>query len=487
MWIIKMEPKDGCADRGKGVGMLRSSFVQFGCLLAATFALLLSGCGGSDSSPVPSAAAKSTDVAPASIEYFDRDTGELTGKVVYDYSTPGLLRSRFYSPGEDGLWDTDDDTESLFLECEYVAHEAGDSALPRQRFLPVHAIARSPTGAAALAESAQPDGEAMYCPSLENHRVTREEYCTGAQCPLGNGGYRMVLTRVREGSVVTDSQTLTAYQGGVEDSLLGQSQQTTIALDKEGRPETIEINVLETDFTSDVLADACETGSNAALEALHSRSCKLLDETVRYSYADNAVEREADYYHGYVFNHTEHSVRTLDRELNTYTVQIDKGFVSGELAPMRVVYQLNARDQVTGSIRREAGEDGELDTDDDVVVPGPTYEWLANGNAKSTWQAPGDEGVHYQYDAEGRVQSATLYPDTSGIALIRYNFTYEGGRLQREDILKQRSAEHSTLVLVRRTSYRAAVAGFPSGYKAGEPQHFSNATLSGLERRFDLP
>ena len=183
--------------------------------------------------------------------------------------------SRYLSPGEDGLWDTGDDTESLFLECEYIAHEEGDSALPRQRFLPVHAIARSPTGAAALAESGQPDGEAMYCPSLDDHRVTREEYCTGARCPHGNGGYRMVLSREREGSVVTDSQTLTAYQDGLEDGLLGQSQQTTITLDEEGRPETIEVDVLETDFASGVLADACETGSNAALETLQYRSCKL--------------------------------------------------------------------------------------------------------------------------------------------------------------------------------------------------------------------
>lgn len=468
--------------------MLKSFYVQSGGLLAAFSCLLLAGCGGGgSSSALPSASTGSSPVVPASIEYFDRDTGNLTGKVVYDYTTPGQLRSRYLSPGEDGLWGTTDDPGSLFLDCDYVAHEEGDSALPRQRFLPVHAVARSPTGAAALAESGQPDGEAMYCPALEGHRVTREEYCTGASCPHGNEGYRMVLSRVREGSVVTDSQILTAYQEGVEDGLLGQSQQTTIVLDEAGRPETIEIDVLETDFASGGLADTCETGSNAALEALQYRSCKLLDETVRYTYTDNSVEREVDYYHGYVFNHTEHSVRTLDRELNTYTVEIDKDFVSGEPAPMRVVYQLNARDQVTGSIRREAGEDGELDTADDVVVLGPTYEWLANGNAKSTWQAPGDEGAHYQYDAEGRVQSATFYPDTSGIPLIRYNFTYQGGRLQREDVFKRRSAEHSTLALVRRTSYRAAVTGFPSGFKAGEPQRFSNATLSGLERRFDLP
>ncbi|MGB2246477.1 MAG: hypothetical protein ACPH3N_02350 [Alcanivorax sediminis] len=467
--------------------MLKSLFVQSGCLLAATSALLLSGCGGSSSSPVPSTAAKSADVTPATIEYFDRDTGELTGKVVYDYSTADLLRSRYYAPGEDGLWGTADDTDSLFLECEYVAHEAGDNVLPRQRFLPVHAIARSPTGAAALAASDQPDGEAMYCPPLEGHRVAREEYCTGPHCPDGNGGYRMVLSREREGSVVTDSQTLTAYQGGVEDGLLGQSQQTTITLNEEGRPETIEIDVLETDFASGVLADACETGSNAALETLQYRSCKLLNETVRYTYSDNVIEREVDYYHGYVFNHTEHSVRTLDRELSTYTVELDKDFVSGAPEPLRVTYQLNERDQVTGSTRREAGEDGELDTADDVVTQGPGYEYHANGNPKSTWQAPGDQGVLYQYDSKGRLRSQTVYPDTAGVASSKNDFAYASGQLKKEEVFLRRSAEDPVLVLARRITYRGAVAGFPVGFNADGPQFFSNTTLSGLERRFDLP
>ena len=468
--------------------MLKSFYVKSGGLLATFSCLLLAGCGGGgSSSSLPSGSTGSSPVVPASIEYFDRGTGNLTGKVVYDYSTADLLRSRYLSPGEDGLWDTGDDTESLFLECEYIAHEEGDSALPRQRFLPVHAIARSPTGAAALAESGQPDGEAMYCPSLDDHRVTREEYCTGARCPHGNGGYRMVLSREREGSVVTDSQTLTAYQDGLEDGLLGQSQQTTITLDEEGRPETIEVDVLETDFASGVLADACETGSNAALETLQYRSCKLLDETVRYTYADNSVEREVDYYHGYVFNHTEHSMRTLDRELNTYTVEIDKDFISGAPSPMVVVYQFNARDQVTGYTTRKAGEDGLLDTADDVVIPGPTYEWLADGKPKSTWQAPGDEGVHYQHDAKGRVLTATFYPDTSGIPLIKHDFAYAGDRLQKEEVFKPRSAEDPAPVLTRRTSYRAAVAGFPAGFNAEGLQYFSNATLSGLVRRFDLP
>lgn len=152
--------------------MLKSLFVQSGYLLAATSAFLLSGCGGSISSSVPSTAAKSADVAPASIEYFDRDSGELTGKVVYDYSTPDLLRSRYYAHGEDGLWDTADDTESLFLECEYVEDE---DVLPRQRFLPVQAVARSSSGATVMAMASLSDGEAMLCPGVEGRRLIREE------------------------------------------------------------------------------------------------------------------------------------------------------------------------------------------------------------------------------------------------------------------------------------------------------------------------
>lgn len=464
--------------------MLKSLFVQSGCLLAATSALLLSGCGGSSSSPVLSTTAKSADVTPATIEYFDRDTGELTGKVVYDYSTPDLLRSRYYAPGEDGLWDTADDTESPFLECEYVENE---DALPRQRFLPVQAVARSSSGATVLAMVSLPDGEAMLCPGVEGRRLIREEYCTGLNCPGGAGGYRMALSQVREGDVVTDTQILTAYREGAEEPLLAQSQQTTIVLDESGRPASVDIDVIETDFVSEILVDSCEEGSNAAMEGLMYRSCKLLDETVRYTYSDNVIEREVDYYHGYVFNHTEHSVRTLDRELSTYTVELDKDFVSGAPEPLRVTYQLNERDQVTGSTRREAGEDGELDTADDVVTQGPGYEYHANGNPKSTWQAPGDQGVLYQYDSKGRLRSQTVYPDTAGVASSKNDFAFASGQLKKEEVFLRRSAEDPVLVLARRITYRGAVAGFPAGFNADGPQFFSNTTLSGLERRFDLP
>lgn len=466
------------------VGMLKSFHVQSGGLVAAFSCLLLAGCGGGgSSSPLPSASTGSSPVVPASIEYFDRDTGTLTGKVVYDYSTPGQLRSRYLSPGEDALWGTADDTDSLFLECDYVPHEEGDSALPRQRFLPIQAVARSSSGATVLAMVNLPDGEAMFCPAVEGHRLIREEYCPG----VSYGGYRMEISRVRDGNVVTDTQVKTGFVDGVVEPIIGQAQQTTITLDEDGRPETVEINVLETDYTSEILADVCKQGSNAAMEILMFMSCKLLDETVRYSYADNSVEREVDYYHGYVFNHTEHSVRTLDRELNTYTVEIDKDFVSGEPAPMRVVYQLNTRDQVTGSTTREAGEDGLLDTADDVLTLGQSYAYRADGSPKSTWQAPGDQGGHYQYDAAGRLKTQTVYPDTSGAPSIKYEFAYADGRLKKEEVFKPRSAEDPALVLARRITYRAAVAGFPAGFNADGPQYFSNTTLSGLQRRFDLP
>lgn len=297
----------------------------------------------------------------------------------------------------------------------------------------------------------------------------------------------MALSQVREGDVVTDTQILTAYREGAEEPLLAQSQQTTIILDESGRPASVDIDVIETDFASEILAGSCEEGSNAAMEGLMYRSCKLLDETVRYTYSDNAIEREVDYYHGYVFNHTEHSVRTLDRELNTYTVEIDKDFVSGAADPLRVTHQLNERDRVTGSTRREAGEDGELDTADDVLTQGPDYHYHANGNPMSTWQEPGDQGVLYQYDESGRLRSQTVYPDTSGVPSVKNDFAYVDGRLKKEEVFLPLSPEDQALVLARRITYRAVVDGFPVSFNADGPQFFSNLTLSGLQRRFDLP
>lgn len=447
--------------------------------------LTLAACGGDSSSTLVVGAAGSSEVVPRAVEYFDPESGLLTGRVLFDYGTPPNLSASYLAPGEDGAWGTADDIESPYLGCVY---QSEPDALPRQRFLPMQAVARSPSGAQAIAALGSPDGESMYCPALDDHWLVRESYCNGEACPgmtEGVGGYVMTISRSRVEDVVTDTQVLVAYNDGVAVPDLGQSQETSITLDSFGRPVLVAIDVLDTDYASETLAETCDAGSNLALELLMYRSCKLLKESVRYTYGEGSVDREVDYYHGEVFSHTEHSTRTRDMNSGVYSVHIDKDFVSGEIMPTLTEYQFNERQQITGSTTHEAGDDGVLGTGDDVVTPGASYNYLANGNPASTWAVPGDTGVDYQYDARGRLLRETVYTDISGHASAEYRYSYNSDRLASKEVYLPRSGEDPTLVIARRILFRAAVDGFPAGFSADSAQ-YPGATLGALERRFDL-
>lgn len=461
------------------------SFSRKAAPLMAALYVALAACGGDSSSRLVMGAAGSSPVVPDAVEYFDPDSGALTGRVLFDYGTPPSLSSSYLAPGEDGAWGTADDIESPYLGCVY---QPDPDALPRQRFLPMQAVARSPSGAAIVAALGGPDGESMYCPALDDHWLVQESYCSGQACPgmsEGVGGYVMTISRSRVENVVTDTQVLVAYSEGVAFQDLGQSQETSITLDSFGRPVLVEIDVLDTDYASEALAETCDAGSNLALELLMYRSCKLLKESVRYTYGEGSVDREVDYYHGEVFSHTEHSTRTLDMNGGVYSVHIDKDFVSGEVMPTLTEYQFNERQQITGSATYEAGDDGVLGTGDDVVTPGPSYNYLANGNPASTWVVPGDTGIDYQYDARGRLLRETIYTDTSGYASAEYRYSYSSGRLASKEVYLPRSGEDPGLVIARRILFRSAVEGFPEGFSADRAQYLG-ATLGALERRFDL-
>lgn len=460
------------------------SFSRKAAPLMAALYVPLAACGGDSSSRLVMGAAGSSPVVPDAVEYFDPDSGALTGRVLFDYGTPPNLSASFLAPGEDGAWGTADDIESPYLGCVY---QPDPDALPRQRFLPMQALARSPSGAAIVEALAGPDGESMYCPVLDDHWLVQESRCNGEACPGAEGqiGYVMTISRSRVEDVVTDTQVLESYSAGVVMPILGQLQETSITLDSFGRPVLVEIDVLDTDYASETLAETCDAGSNLALELLMYRSCKLLKESVRYTYGEGSVNREVDYYHGEVFSHTEHSTRTLDMNNGVYSVHIDKDFVSGQIMPTLTEYQFNERQQITGSTTHEAGDDGVLGTGDDVVTSGPSYTYLANGNPASTWAVPGDTGVDYQYDARGRLLRETVYTDISGHASAEYRYSYSSGRLVRKEVHLPRSGEDPTLVIARRILFRAAVDGFPAGFSADSAQ-LPGATLGALERRFDL-
>lgn len=426
---------------------------------------------------------------PSSVDYFQPETGQRVGRVVFDYSEPAHIQSVHLTPGEDGEWQTGDDTEAPFLECLYAFDP---DALPRQRYLPMQAIARSPTGAIAIALLDMPDGEYMYCPPLARHWLRREARCTGATCPDTSSeasfynGYSLNMSRSSMPGELVEAQALTAYLDGVPQAPLSQKQITHISLDEHNRPLTVDIDVVMLDIFSEIIVSTCDVGSNLAVELFLFRSCKILKESVTYSYAGDLVTREVDYYHGEVYSHTEHSTRTWDEEAGVYTFTSDVGFVSGDPAPLVHAYSLNAHGQVTASVKTLAGDDLVLGTDDDEITVGNNYLYRADGQPASTWQTEGDGGTHYVYDSNDRLVRATLYQQGRSTPVREYRYQYDGRVLLEESEYVALSEEAPALLLSKVVRYELAKPGFPANFHPDRPQRPGRPTLSSLMARFDL-
>lgn len=456
------------------------SFIGLTCLTG----LLVSGCEfGSESE---TGAYTNLPVAPLAVEYYD-DTGATSGRVIFDYSEPMHIQSRYLTPGDDGIWDTADDTNSHFLECLY---ESADDAPPRQRWLPLVATRRSPSGAAALALVNMADGENMFCPTFSGHHLIREARCLEGNCQgasaTSGGGFELSISRERHNNIITETQAMQPYSGGSREDWLLQIQESRITLDEQSRPIEVNIEMTVTNAFDDILIDACHAGSNIAIELLLYRSCKTAKESSRYSYTDSAITRQTDYYNGWIFTHMENSQRTIDTENNVLVITSDTNLHTSEPDPTENNYYFNARGQITSSTTRRAGADGTLHTADDDTASGHKYFYRADGQPQRAEYSHG--GVNkYRYDEFGRLAKTLYFPRGKDTPTRKIELAYNDSHQTKKTFYQEASSDDPTLVKKSTIYFLPAPAGFPVNFSPDTPQRSELPTVQSIMARFDNP
>lgn len=435
---------------------MRRSALPFTWLTCLT-GLLVSGCEFENESS--KGAVTKLPVTPLAVEYYD-ETGAANGRVIFDYSEPMHIQSRYLTPGDDGIWDTNDDTNAQFLECLY---EPADDALPRQRWLPLVAQRRSPSGAVGIAVTNSPDGESMHCPESSGHQLIREARCLEGYCLSASNGFDFIISRERNNNMITETQTMQYYDSGSRVDWLQQIQESRITLDEQRRPIEVNIEMTVTNIFDDILIDVCHAGSNAALELLLYRSCKTAKESIRYSYTDSAIARQTDYYNGWTFTHMENSLRTVDTENNVLIITSDTNLHTSVPDPTENKYYFNARGQITSSTTRKAGADGTLHTPDDDTASGPQYFYRADGQPQRVEYGYGSVD-EYRYDDFGRLVKTLYFSPGKDTPTRKTEYTYNDAHKTKKTFYQTVSEDDLTLVKTSTIYFLSAPAGFPINF-----------------------
>ncbi|MDF1629256.1 MAG: hypothetical protein P1U78_05595 [Alcanivoracaceae bacterium] len=443
---------------------------------------LFAGCGGGSGTGIGD-----LPVVPSSVDYFDAETQAVSHRVRFDYSTPKQIHSEYLTPGEDGLWGTADDISSPFLTCHYEEDEIG---LPYQRFLPLVSYQRSPTGSVALAVAGLPGDETTLCPALDGHALTYEARCAGEYCPteaaFPASGYELTISRVRDGNLVLDTQVMKTLGGGVEAPSLTQTQETRISLDDEGRVLGVDIELTQTNWFDDIMANICEEGPSIAIELLIYRSCSTLKESARYQYDDESVSREADFYSGWNFYLTSYQQRVIDRHDGTLTITTRGTVADPNKELSESVYHFDQNGNITASVRRSPGEDGELHTDDDTVVNGMTYYYRDDGRPVG-YTYENSSYSQYRYDRNARLREFVELSLDTDQPIRRSTMTYNRHHRTSATLYASTSmAAPAALVKTLTIHYQLAPEGIPQDFFPSQSLPSAPINVADLMRKFDI-
>lgn len=154
--------------------------------LICLIALMATGCGGSSSSS-NSPVDRTINSAPAQAEFFDAN-GVMVSRMQFQYPDELTINVQQQNIGKDMLWDTEDDTLHLYLQCLYMSASTPLLRYPDLYFLD---IARTPYGALELAMLGMPlNGQMMKCPVRSGRRLVQESgYVSSLYTPTPGNGY----------------------------------------------------------------------------------------------------------------------------------------------------------------------------------------------------------------------------------------------------------------------------------------------------------
>lgn len=455
---------------------------RYASILAALLTTLLAACGSDSKGGDP----LNMPVVLSATEYFDDGEESASSRVLYKYNEPAHIRSNISTAGSDGIWNTTDDTSVPFLECAYIPD---DTRLPRQRYLPLQAYLRTPSGALVLEATNQPNGEIMRCPSLAGHRLSKEARCAEAACPFATWfgpSYRFDITRAEIGDTITETQSYSAYNLGIHEPLLDQAQETLIIVDTEERPVQVEVNLITRTVFDDILLNLCKPSDNISIEQMLFRSCKLSKETVRYTYQEKTVLREVDYYNDSFFSHTEHSSRVLDLDAGTLTITIDRTLSTGADHPFSLIYHFNNRQQITAEFLLDSGSDDLLDTADDILTERVTHHYRGDGQPLQTLYPESDRRTDYRYDEFGRLIHKEIYSSNTTQPNQRVDIRYNQAHKISETHYSLSSETDSTLVKTKTVYFRAKPDGFSMNFDVEGIQNARIPTVRTVLETFDL-
>jgi len=438
-------------------------------------ALLFSGCGGNSQS-----SNSDRPIVPLFEEYYDLETQEVSHRIQYDYSTPLQIQSYYLTPGDDGLWDTDDDIRSPHLLCRYAVDADN---LPYQRFLLQAAFTRSPTGASLIAAAGLFDGITPQCPLLKGHYLKYMEHCS--DCPASEGVYQLIVSRERQGNTLIDTQTLQIAVDNVTITDYTQTQETRITIDAKGRPTSIDINTTQTNFFDEMLANICEDGPDFSIALLLYRSCHAFRKSVRYRYKHEGIFRDVDYYHGWNYSFTSRQQRIIDKEAKTLTINTIGSFSDRHREQPEYVYHFNDQEKITSFQIRRPGEDQRLHTKDDQILNVIEYVYNDNGDLE---KATTDSGIEYEYfyDEKNRLQEEAIYFSDSEAPTIKTVFSHNNSRRITKTVYFKNNENEQKLVKTSKTHYRLAPEGTPFTFQFdGSNSH--ETMLETILDIFDVP
>lgn len=395
--------------------------------LICLIALMATGCGGSSSSS-NSAFDRTINSAPAQAEFFDAN-GVMVSRMQFQYPDELTINVQQQNIGKDMLWDTEDDTLHLYLQCLYMSASTPLLRYPDLYFLD---IARTPYGALELAMLGMPlNGQMMKCPVRSGRRLVQESgYVSSLYTPTPGNGYGYQINAELEHFNGTATESL-AYEYDGDSIVLEEAglplindhtQITTVLYDAEQRPLSIDMMV-DSPWNA-VLDEYCVDGDTIAVAMMFLRTCGSAREALSYRYIGGNVEQDRQHYNGSqpAGIYTSSAIR-LEDSVIVHPGSLDDGQTSGARYES---YPFNESEKVTAKVSSSYGEDSIWGTEDDLHTPEDNYHYDKNGRLYEVRYATSKTQA-YDYRRDGLLKQADEFDSQSDIPWRRTLISYQHG------------------------------------------------------------
>lgn len=414
--------------------------------LICLVAVLVTGCGGgssSSSNPVE----RTIRSAPIQADFFDTD-GTLVSRIQFQYPDELTINAQLHSIGADMLWDTEDDTSHMYLQCLYMSAPTPLLRYPDLYFL---GMAPSPLGITALAQLGLPyDGQMIKCPVRSGRRLLQESgYVSSLFMPSLGDSFSYLINAELENfggtatevidyefigldRTVAEAKELIEYEWPGEDSsvvpepdlpiVVDHTQTTTVLYDVNQRPLSIDL-IADSPWTA-LLDEYCVDGETIDIHLMLLRDCSSAHKTLFYRYLGDSVEQDVQRYNGSNLAGISTSTATrLASSVIVHSGTVDDGPTSGSGYQS---YPFNEAEQVTATVSSSYDFDATWGTEDDLHFVFNTYHYDDNGRLSEVRYA-GRKQQAYDYYQNGNLKQVDVFDSQSDVPARRKQISYRHG------------------------------------------------------------